>query len=140
MLELRNVLLRLGAAGAIAAAMTIGPAGSAQAAPPFIPTCPKWDNPVPASGSITNTSSVGIGVFHLADGSCTKGAYDVILPPGANTRSYFGWGQAAGAYFGEGYSAYWWVNGSGKVSTTLEGPWIYSRAAGGNWSVYAYKQ
>lgn len=129
MFSTRSVPLRLAVAGAVTAAVLTVGGTAAEAAL----ACPNWADPMPPAGSVTNLSSVGVGVIHLADGQCTHGLYDAILPPGENTRSYFDWGRVAGVYIGSGYryvktsvSGYTEYGAGPDVITTLRFDYDYT--------------
>jgi hypothetical protein len=104
----RSVVLRVAAAGVIGAVMT-GVGGSASPAGASVAAaerCPSRSPATPPRGSLKNVGDVAIGVFHLADGNCTRdGAYDGILYPGWDTFHHLHWNEVAGAYIGAGYWA-----------------------------------
>lgn len=127
MIGSRNVLLRLLVSGVLGAGV-VGVPGAAQAA-----SCLRdEDFPVPANGgNIYNSSDIGIGVVHLADGKCTHGTYDAILQPGEYTLYDIGWTEVAGAYIGAGYEAVEY-NAQGKIVGRKTGPGYLTRAADGS--------
>ncbi|GLZ01392.1 hypothetical protein [Actinoplanes sp. NBRC 103695] len=133
MFSTRNVVLRLAAVGA-AAVVVLGVAESAAPAPVLAAACPVRSPATPAAGSLTNGGDIAVGVFHLADGNCTHGAYDTILYPGQSTRD-LGWGRVAGAYIGEPYWAR--VTGNGATHDYTGTDWSLDPYRGGNWTIAA---
>lgn len=133
MLKTRNLLVRLAAVAAVGAGAVV-----VNAAPAMAAACISRSPALPPAGSITNRSSVGIGVIHLLDGNCTHAGYDTILPAGRNTRTYssIGWNEVGGAWIGSGYRA---VVSKGTYSAIYYGPgaiiepWAY----GGDWTIVA---
>ncbi len=134
MLSIRSTATRLTAVGLACTAM-ITTAGSGAQGSAAALSCPSRSNPVPAAGSVTNRSSIGVGVYHLADGNCTYGTHDAVLPPGRNTRDYFGWTEVAGAYVGGGYTGY--ASAGGSYFKIAPGPDFFPRPEGGSWQIYA---
>ena len=134
--RLAAVLLPL--ALALVAAVPANAAPAAASVKAAASSCPEFADPVPHGGSITNVSSVGIGVIHLGDGSCAHGTYDQILPPGKNTRDYFHWTEVTGAYIGDGYKCTQGING------VYDGPylgsiWLLEPYSGGDWVINSWK-
>src|SRR4051794_26448609 len=95
-MSVKHTVLRVAAAGALSAVMisTSGvPASAAGVCLSLIPARPM-------KGAITNNSSVGVGVIHFADGDCTKGTHDTVLPPNQDTFHYkpIKWSEVAGVF------------------------------------------
>jgi hypothetical protein len=57
---------------------------------------------------IQNTSTINLGVIHVADGHYAHGNYDALLTPGRNTYVSFLWTTTAGWYTGPGYCTRQW--------------------------------
>lgn len=109
---------------------------AAQASTIRIPFAPAndcfWNSQtVPDPGSITNLGSVGIGVVHLADGTCTHGTYDVILPVNEDTYHNIGWNEVSAAYVGSGFKVAWYWK-EGGITRVGNGPCYVPNVDGGN--------
>ena len=137
MLRKRNVL----AAGAIGALMistaVAQPAAAAAPRPSLIPARP-------LQGAISNAASsgVGVGVIHFADGNCTYGTHDTVLPAGEDTFHYqpIRWSEVAGVWVGRGYEAT--ITGGPGNRSYYIGPesWnVDPWGQGGNWTITVRK-
>ncbi len=131
---------RIGAVAIAAGLMALGTLNAPSASAASCQNVP--GAPVGKPGSITNNSSIAIGVIHLLDGNCAQGAYDTTLQPGEDTFHDLTWKEAAAVYVGPNYGITLSKPGTAAITYPVRSygreiiePYLY----GGNWTVRVFR-